>query len=118
MISLLSAIGRVVIVIAAVLVIIGCVIGGYLFARYQELAFYGDFTIGAGGLITPREFLYSLLGGGIGFVVSGTVFGAIATLYDIRDNVRLIAERRSGPLHGDRVDPAATTRVRREPRVD
>jgi hypothetical protein len=95
MIRLLSYIGRTVIVVAAILTVVGFSISGYLLARYQELLDYGNFTISGGGQITPREGFYSLLGAGIGFVVAGIVFGAIATLYDIRDNLRWIARQNS-----------------------
>ena len=91
MIKLLSDIGRAVIVVAAVMTVLGSTISGYLIARTQESFVYGNFTISHGGQITPRELLYSLLGGGIGLVVAGAVFGAIATLYDIRDSLHLLS---------------------------
>ena len=118
MIGLLSAIGRVVIVAAAVLTVIGCTIQGYLFGRVRESATYGNFTISGGGQITPLELFYSLLGGGIGIIVAGAVFGAIATLYDIRDSLRLIARHNLGnPLPGGAGDQPVATYERREPRI-
>jgi hypothetical protein len=119
MIELLSAVGRVVIVVAAVLTVISCTIAGYLFARTQEFATYSNFTISGGGQITPLEIVYSLFGGGIGVVVSGAIFGAIATLYDIRDSLRSIAKRNRGDQSpGELPDQPMATRVRREPRIE
>ncbi len=115
MIRLLSDIGRTTIVVAAALTIIGCIIAGYLLARSQELVAYGNFTISGGGQITPLEVFYSLLGGCVGLLLAGTVFGTIATFYDIRDNIRRIAHQY--PVSGEPVDDPLTARVRREPRM-
>jgi hypothetical protein len=109
-IRLLSAVGRVVIIVAAMLTVIGCIAASYFFARTQEFALYGSFSISGGGQITPLELIYSLHGGGIGVVVSGVIFGAIATLYDIRDSLRVIARRSDGIID----QPVA--RIRHEPR--
>ena len=125
MIRLLSAIGRVVIAVAAVLTVISCTMVGYLFARSQEFAIYGNFSISGSGQITPLEVFYSVLGGGIGFVVSGAVFGAIATLYEIRDSLRLItshlrlitSQKTDNPLPSELAGQRVARRVRREPHV-
>lgn len=119
MIGLLSAIGRVVIVVAAALTIISGIIAGYLSARTQEFASFGNFSISGNGQITPLEILYSLLGAAIGFVVAGAVFGAIATLYEIRDNLWLVASQsRSNLLLEELADQRVAPRIRREPHIE
>lgn len=114
MIEMLSAIGRGVIVVAATLTVIGSMVGGYTVARAQESVSYGHFLISGGGQITPLEFLYLVLGGGIGLVIAGAVFGAIATLYDIRDSLRLLTRLNGGNPPSD---GSGARTVRREPRV-
>ena len=55
MIDMLSAIGRVVLVVAAALTaltVVGSMMGGYMIARAQESASYGNFLISGGGQIT------------------------------------------------------------------
>jgi hypothetical protein len=91
MIRLLSAIGRCVTVVAAIGVIVGSAIFGYSWARALEVHDYGSFAISGGGVLTPLELLYSIIGCGVGLIGAGAVFGAIATLYEIRDNLRLVA---------------------------
>ena len=95
----------------AVLTVIATTIAGYLIARAGEFANYGAFMISGGGQLTPLELLYSLIGFVIGAVVAGAVFGAIATLYDIRDSLRIIVGMRLDAL------PVAA-RDRREPRLE
>ena len=110
MIQMLSAIGRVVVVVAAAITVAATTLAGYFFARASELASYGTFTISEGGKITPLELAYALIGFAVGLIVAGAVFGAIATLYEIRDSLILLANARSD-------DPAASLRERREPHV-
>jgi hypothetical protein len=92
MIGLLSATGRAIIVIAAVLTVIGFTAEGYLIARFQEALSYGNFSISRGGQIMPLELLYLAIGSGAGFIAAGTVFGTVATLYEIRDSLRLLTK--------------------------
>jgi hypothetical protein len=114
MIGLLSAIGRAIVVTAAVLTVIGFSIGGFLTARTQEAVLYGgSFAISGGGRTTPFELFCLVIGCGIGFLVAGTVFGAIATLYDIRDSLRQLIELSSNAS----VPPSARVGGRREPRM-
>jgi MFS family permease len=86
MIKLLSAIGRATIILAALLTIVGFAVSGYGLATS---GYYGDFAPeaarGAGGTWG------AVLGGVVGIIVAGAVFGPIATLYDIRDNIRRMA---------------------------
>jgi uncharacterized membrane protein len=84
MIRLLSAIGRIVIVLAAVLWVIALVV-------------MGAFEIGTHSP-TPDGYVVGGIIGGIvgaifGLISAGVVFGAIATLYDIRDNLRLLVKQ-------------------------
>jgi len=86
MIRLLSAMGRAAIILAALLTIVGFAVGGYGMATG---GYYADFAPeaarragGAWGAV---------LGGIVGIIVAGAVFGPIATLYDIRDNIRRMA---------------------------
>lgn len=116
MIRLLSRIGRLAVIISAALTVLGCMVEGYTAARDYETVSYGAFSISGGGQVTPQEVLGILLGGLIGLVIAGTVLGAIATLYEIRDTLHhLVALSRgsSGQPSGI-VDPP---RERREPRI-
>ena len=92
MIRFLSALGRATVVVGALLTIAGGVIEGYIFGRVQGLGIYEGayLTIAGRGQITPLELFYAVLDAALGIVVAGVVFGPIATLYDIRDNVRQI----------------------------
>jgi hypothetical protein len=110
MIRVISDIGRVLVIVSVFLTIIGCTAAGYFIALSQEYAMPGRFGISGGGKLTPLELLYSVLGLGVGFVVAGSWFGAIATLYEIRDILRSMAEINSGPSR-----PFA--RERYEPRI-
>jgi hypothetical protein len=86
MIRLLSALGRVTVIVAAILTIAGFAVGGYGMGTGQN---YGGFAPGlpqgTGGA------LGAVLGGIAGIIVAGAVFGPIATLYDIRNNIRRMA---------------------------
>jgi len=86
MIRLLSAMGRAAIILATLLMIGGFAVGGYGMATN---GYYADFAPeaarGAGGTWG------AVLGGIVGIIVAGAVFGPIATLYDIRDNIRRMA---------------------------
>jgi hypothetical protein len=110
MIRLLSLVGRATIMIAATLIIAGFVIAGYLDSDlHPYLVAYGF----------ERQ-LGALLGLVVGVMVAGIIFGPLATLYDIRDNVRRLVkfgDSGFGPIQrsgGDRAGPAS---VRREPRL-
>jgi hypothetical protein len=85
MIRLLSAIGREIIIVAALLTIVVFVVGGYAMGTGG----YGDLAPGAGRGIGGGW--GAVLGGVLGIIVAGAVFGPIATLYDIRDNIRRMA---------------------------
>ena len=89
MIRLLSALGRATVIVAAILTIAGFAVGGYGMATGQ---YYGGFAPdparGVGGA------LGAMLGGLVGIILAGAVFGPIATLYDIRDNIRRMASAR------------------------
>jgi hypothetical protein len=86
MIRLLSAIGHATIIVAALLTIAAFAVGGY---GMGTGTYYGGFVPGAaqgaGGAWG------AVLGGVVGIIVAGAVFGPIATLYDIRDNIRRMA---------------------------
>jgi hypothetical protein len=110
MIRAISDIGRALVIVSALLTVIGGVAVGYAIARSQEYAAFGSFEISGGGKLTPLELFYSLMGLGIGFVVAGAVFGAIATLYEIRDSLNSLAEENSG-AH------TLVVRQRQEPRI-
>ncbi len=93
MITLLSAIGRITVIVTALLTIAGFTVAGYGLAGggygYVTQEHYGGFWLGAvhgaGGVWG------AVLGFIVGIVVAGAVFGPIATLYDIRDNIRRAA---------------------------
>jgi hypothetical protein len=86
MIRLLSAVGRATVSVVAVLTIVGFGLGGYGMATG---GYYADFAPeaarGAGGVVG------AVVGVIVGIIVAGAVFGPIATLYDIRDNIRRMA---------------------------
>jgi hypothetical protein len=110
MIRFLSLVGRATIMIAAALVIVGFVIAGYVGSNlHPYLVAYGF----------ERQ-LGALVGLAVGVMVAGIIFGPLATLYDIRDNVRRLVQFGDGgsvPIQrggGNRAGPAS---VRREPRL-
>jgi H+/gluconate symporter-like permease len=110
MIRLLSLVGRATIVIAAALIIAGFVITGYVDPDlHPYLVAYGF----------ERQ-LGALAGLAVGIIVVGIIFGPLATLYDIRDNMRRLVKLGDGrlvpgqPGRGDRPGPPS---VRREPRL-
>jgi hypothetical protein len=86
MIKLLSAVGRATITLAALLTIVGFTVGGYGMGTGQ---YNGGFAPGVaqgnGGVVG------AVVGVIVGIIVAGAVFGPIATLYDIRDNIRRMA---------------------------
>lgn len=113
MIKLLSDMGRTLLVAAALLVIGLATIVGYFAARVWEEQMYGvDFPI-RGGVITSREVAYSVVSCGIGIILAGAIFGALATLYDIRDSLRLLVR-----MQVDQQSPTVRASARREPRLD
>jgi hypothetical protein len=110
MIRLLSLIGRATIVIAAILIVVTFTVTGYQSPElHPYLADYGfGRPVGA------------VVGFAIGLVTAGIIFGPLATLYDIRDNVRHLAK--AGDDAPARPDRSASGRegpptVRREPRL-
>jgi TRAP-type C4-dicarboxylate transport system permease small subunit len=115
MIGLHSSIGRAVIVVAAAITIIGFTVAGYSVARANEFMTYGTFSL-SGGVLTRLEVLFSVLGCVVGFIVAGAVFGAIATLYEIRDSLRILTGRETTNRTGDGDRPPAA-RMRREPHI-
>jgi hypothetical protein len=90
MIRLLSAVGRATVIVVAVLTIVGFAIGGYGMGTGE---YHGSFASavpqGAGGVVG------AVVGAIVGIIVAGAVFGPIATLYDIRDNIRRMAAPRT-----------------------
>ena len=86
MITLLSALGRATVIVATILTIVGFAVGGYGMGAGE---YYGGFVPAAahvGGGVWG-----AVLGGIAAIIVAGAVFGPIATLYDIRDNIRRMA---------------------------
>jgi hypothetical protein len=96
MIRFLSDLGRLSVVVAALLTIVAGTVCGYLLVRSSEYA-SGIITI-RGGIITPAEIVGGIVGMVIGVVAAGVLLGAIATLYDIRDNVRRLVRVDDGAL--------------------
>jgi hypothetical protein len=116
-IKLLSGVGRAVIVVAAALTIIGFTVAGYNVGRPNEFIAYGSYRQ-SGGAITLLELVFSVLGCGIGIIVAGAVFGAIATLYEIRDSLRLLAgPNRDNSRRDETAERRLATPIRREPRI-
>ncbi len=111
MIRLLSLVGRTTIVIAAAFIIVASAMTGYVDADlHPYLSAYGF----------ERQ-LGALVGLALGVMAAGVVFGPLATLYDIRDNVRRLAKiDESGPARGERGGGArpGPASVRREPRLN
>lgn len=120
MIRLLSEIGRFAVVAAAALTVLAGMIEGNVMSRGYEIAAYGAFSISGGGQFTPQEMLGILLGGLVGLVLAGTVLGAIATLYEIRDNLHyLVMQSPGGSAQPVKLASGPTDRPheRREPRI-
>ena len=110
MIRLLSAVGRATIVIAAAVIIVGGAIAGYVCAETRPELFF----LGYG------RWLGALVGLALGVVSAGVVFGPLATLYDIRDSLRRMAnpdEPRHTPSRSSRDDLAGPVSTRQEPRL-
>jgi len=109
MIKLLSAVGRATIVIAAVVIIVAGAVGGYLGTETRPELFFTSYGRWLGGL----------MGLALGVVSAGVVFGPLATLYDIRDSLRRLAnpeEPGHTPKRGSRDDLAGPVTTRQEPR--
>ena len=110
MIRILSSIGRATIVVAALLMIVGSAVAGYVDAGRQ----YGLGALGYG----PG--LGALIGLVLGTIAAGVILGPLATLYDIRDGVRHLVAladdeyAAEAPKAPDRQGPLTT---RREPRL-
>lgn len=82
MIRLLSAVGRATIVIAAAVIIVAGAVGGYVGSETRPELFFTSYG----------RWLGALLGLVLGVVAAGVVFGPLATLYDIRDSLRRMAD--------------------------
>jgi len=113
MIRTLSAIGGVAVAIAAVLLIAAGAAVGYNLAHGYDAGYSSQLAISGARWIPPQEWLGMLLGGLAGLLVAGVFLGTMATLYeirdslhDIRDGMRIDAERRR-----------ETARTRLEPRI-
>jgi len=109
MIRLLSQIARVMIVISAFFWIIVFILGGFYFARYQEYDIYGATFKIIGGVITPREISYSVIGGILGLISAGAYLGIVATLFVICDHLQVIVALLENPTTRDY--------ARREPHI-
>lgn len=110
MIRLLSAMGRATIVIAAALMIAGGALGGYVSAEARPELFFTSYG----------RWLGALVGLALGFVSAGVVFGPLATLYDMRDSLRRMANPdgpRDAPARRSRDDLAGPVSTRQEPRL-
>jgi hypothetical protein len=83
MIRFLSGIGRAMVVLGALVTIVFCAIAGYGWAH----GYYTAYTPTPGLGVAAG----TALGAAAGIVAAGIVFGPIATLYDIRDNIRRMA---------------------------
>jgi hypothetical protein len=110
MIRLLSLVGRASIVVAAALITVGFVITGFVDSDlHPYLVAYGF----------ERQ-LGALVGLAVGIIVVGIIFGPLATLYDIRDNLRRLVKLENGgivPSQRGRSDRTGPASVRREPRL-
>ena len=109
MIKLLSAVGRATIVVAAAVIVVAAAIGGYLGTETRPELF----------LTSYGRWLGALLGLALGIVSAGVVFGPLATLYDIRDSLRRLAnpdEAQYPPSRKAGADLAGPVTTRREPR--
>jgi hypothetical protein len=110
MIKLLSAVGRATIVIAAAVIIVGGAVGGYVGSEARPELFFTSYG----------RWLGALLGLALGIVTAGVVFGPLATLYDMRDSLRRMAdpdEPRYTPRRKARDDFAGPVSTRQEPRL-
>src|SRR5512146_677060 len=110
MIRLLSAVGRATIVIAAAVMIVGGAIGGYVSAETRPELFF----------TTYGRWLGALIGLALGVVSAGVVFGPLATLYDMRDSLRRMADSDQPtypPRRKAREDIAGPVSTRQEPRL-
>lgn len=117
MIVLLSKIGRVSIVVSAVLTILGGAVLGNYYGLYLDRAAYGDFTLPAGAQFTPRSLIFALLGGVLGLLTAGTAYGAVAALFDIQDSLRVLRGR-TAIFRDDGEDDRPVSRIgRREPTI-
>jgi hypothetical protein len=120
MIKLLSNIGRSTVVFAAFATVVGCAIWGYTLAEGYDLLHNGVVGFAGLGRITLTELVGLVAGGLLGILVAGAVFGAIATLYDIRDNIRMVVARKGGRLNLDWEDDdrrSSAADGRREPYI-
>ncbi len=100
MIRMLSDLGRAMVVASAVLIVAIATVAGYYCARPIEFVSNAD-----------TELFFSLLGLGFGVIVAGAILGPMATLYDIRDNLRRLIATGSD-------DQLPVAREQREPRFD
>jgi len=109
--KLLSALGRATIAAAAAVIVAGFVIGGYMAPVTHPGA--ADYKIG--------QELGAAIGFVVGLIAAGMVLGPVATLYDIRDQLRRLVERESGgpmPARQAAGELSGPASVRREPRLN
>jgi hypothetical protein len=99
--KVLSGIGRSFVNIAAVLTILAGARIGY------TMNVGNPYGIGLANVVVG-----TLLGGAVGLLTAGIVFGLVATVYDIRDSLRTLVTLNGGdrgpprgPTAGERVEP-------------
>lgn len=112
MIKFLSTVGRVTIVVAALLMILGFGLAGF-FESYAGgvngyLASYTGHAVHLG----THQTVAFIAGCVIGSIVAGTIFGPLATLYDVRDSLRQLVKR------AEQEERASTTLEVREPTLN
>jgi flagellar motor component MotA len=90
---LLAAIGRFAVALAAILMVIGGGIGGYVGAARQA-GFETAGSVFPSGPVTASEIGSAIVGAILGLLAAGVIFGPLAALFDIRENVAILAGRR------------------------
>jgi hypothetical protein len=113
MIRALSTIGHYAIVVATVIFVLGGALGGYGTALMNEPNPYLYTSL------TAREAVYAAIGAFLGLIIAGVVLGIAATLYDIRDSLRLlVAAFVSSVANGNDGYTTVVNHQRREPRIN
>jgi hypothetical protein len=113
MIRLLSAVGRATIIIAAMVMIVGAAVGGYVGAETHPELYFTSYG----------RWLGALIGLVLGVASAGVVFGPLATLYDIRDSLRRMSPPDEPPRPAPKPKPkprediAGPITQRQEPRL-
>jgi hypothetical protein len=100
MIRLLSEIGRALLIVSAVATVLAGVVLGYFLARSTEATASGAFQISDIARFTPDEIFGCIFGGAAGLLVAGSIFGIIATFYDLNDNIKRLIDLAGGQLGG------------------